>query len=142
MEVASELTVGRLAGEAGVNVETIRYYERRGLLKAPARGRSGWRRYDQEALRTLLFVKRAQRLGFTLEEVGELLKLRATKSERSCERVRGRAKEKLEEIDSKIRDLQAMRRALAGLARRCKPSEGASCPVLDALVAREERSDD
>jgi MerR family mercuric resistance operon transcriptional regulator len=134
----STLTVGRLAGDAGVNVETIRYYERRGLLPRPSRGPAGWRRYDDQALRSVIFVKRAQRLGFTLDEIRELLRLRAGASERACARVRKRAESKLDEIDGKIRDLSAMRRALAELAERCHPDDEGACPLLDALVAESE----
>ncbi len=135
-------TVGALAQQAGVNIETIRYYERRGLLKKPSRGASRWRRYDEDAVRTVVFVKRAQRLGFTLDEISELLKLRASKSERACSRVQTKARQKLDEIDEKIRDLEAMRAALASLSRRCAPDDAGSCPVLDALIESEENDDD
>ncbi len=138
----NDLTVGRLAQQAGVNIETIRYYERRGLLKQPSRGTSGWRRYDDEALRVLMFVKRAQRLGFTLDEVRNLLKLRASTSRKACARVQKRAEGKLAEINSKIHDLEAMRAALSELAKRCHPDDAGECPVLEALIARKEHAHD
>lgn len=128
------ISTGQLAKRAGVNVETLRYYERRGILRSPARTASGWRRYDRHALRTVLFVRRAQGLGFTLDEIQELLKLRATPSERACAKVQARAAMKLDEIDAKIRDLEAVRTALARLASKCRPEIAGGCPVLDALI--------
>jgi len=131
-------TISSLAREAGVNVETVRYYERRGLIRQPRRPLSGWRRYDNAALRTIRFVKRAQQLGFTLEQIEDLLTLKKSTSERACARVRGRAQAKLEEIDDKIRDLMAMREVLAELASACPGSGPAqACPILDAIDATE-----
>lgn len=130
-------TIGELAGAAGVHVETVRYYERRGLLSRPRRG-AGWRRYDEQALRTLRFVKRAQELGFSLEEIRGLLALRSSASVRTCNRVRAQAVEKLAEVDAKIRDLVAIRAVLEELTRAC-PSEGPAdeCPILSSLSANE-----
>jgi len=130
-------TIGSLARDAGVHVETVRYYEQRGLLKQPRRGR-GWRRYDDEALRVLRFVKRAQELGFSLDEVQELLSLRTSASERTCTQVRAAAESKLHDVDAKIRDLEAIRSTLKRLAERC-PSEGPPdvCPILSALDGRQ-----
>ena len=128
-------TIGKLAREAAVNVETVRYYERRGLLKQPRRT-AGWRRYDDEALRTLRFVKRAQELGFTLDEVESLLSMRASSSARTCSRVRAQAEAKLVDIDARIRDLMAIRLTLEELTRAC-PGDGpaGSCPILGAIGA-------
>ena len=126
-------TIGELARDAGVHVETVRYYERRGLLRQPRRS-AGWRRYDDEALRALRFVKRAQELGFSLDEVHELLSLRSSTSTRTCTRVRAAAEAKLADVDAKLRDLRSIRRTLADLTRAC-PSDGApgACPILGAL---------
>ena len=134
---ANGRTIGTLAREAGIHVETVRYYEQRGLLKQPRRA-GGWRRYDDEALRVLRFVKRAQELGFSLDEVHELLSLRASKSSRTCVRVRAAAEAKLSDVEARIRDLDAIRRTLQGLATTC-PEEGAAdaCPILDALDPKE-----
>jgi MerR family mercuric resistance operon transcriptional regulator len=134
-------TIGELARDAGVHVETVRYYERRGLLKQPRRA-TGWRRYDEDALRLLHFVKRAQELGFTLAEVHELLSLRASKSTRTCARVRAAAEAKLVDVDAKMRDLDAIRRTLTKLARAC-PTDGPvqACPILEALDEEEESPD-
>lgn len=134
-------TIGALARDAGVHVETVRYYEQRGLLKRPRSAR-GWRRYDEESLRVLRFVKRAQQLGFSLDEVLELLALRASKSTRTCVRVRTAAEAKLADVEAKIRDLEAIRRTLQQLAQAC-PSEGSAeaCPILGSLDLAEAGAD-
>lgn len=126
-------TIGTLARDAGVHVETVRYYEQRGLLKQPRRA-GGWRRYDDEALSVLRFVKRAQELGFSLDEVRDLLSLRASKSPRTCSRVRTSAEAKLADVEAKIRDLESIRRTLRELTTTC-PDEGPAeaCPILGAL---------
>ena len=111
-----ELSIGRLAAEAGVNVETIRYYQRRGLLTEPPRPRSGQRRYRPELTKRVRFIKRAQVLGFTLEEIAGLLRFEEV---RACAETRQLAQRKLQIIDSKLADLKAMRKALAGLVRQC-----------------------
>jgi DNA-binding transcriptional MerR regulator len=128
-------TIGQLAEEAGVNVETVRYYERRGLLRQPRTPR-GWRRYDDEALRTLRFIRRAQGLGFTLAEVEGLLALRTSSSPRVCARVRAAAEARVADIDARLRDLGALREALVTMMQCC-PVDGASeaCPILRALDA-------
>ncbi len=133
-------TIGELAEAAGVHVETVRYYERRGLLSRPRRG-SGWRRYDEHALRTLRFVRRAQDLGFSLGEIRGLLSLRASSSLRTCARVRAQAVEKLAEVDAKIRDLVAIRGVLEELTRAC-PSDGPAneCPILGSLSTDEAKN--
>lgn len=138
---ANGRTIGRLARDAGVHVETVRYYEQRGLLKQPRRA-AGWRRYDDEALRVLRFVKRAQELGFSLDEVHELLSLRASKSSRTCARVRATAEIKRADVEEKIRDLEAIRATLRELSNAC-PCDGPAeaCPILGALDRKEDRSD-
>ncbi len=137
---ANGRTIGRLARDAGIHVETVRYYEQRGLLKQPRRT-GGWRRYDDEALRVLRFVKRAQELGFSLDEIHELLSLRASKSTRTCARVRSAAETKLADVEDKIRDLEAIRATLRELANAC-PCDGPAeaCPILGALERKEVRA--
>lgn len=127
-------TISELARDAGVNVETVRYYERIGLLRQPRKLGRGWRRYDQDSLRRIRFIKRSQELGFTLAEVNELLSLRASKSPRTCERVGRTALAKVDEIDAKLQDLLAMKQVLMELAATC-PLDGAgdACPLLNAL---------
>ncbi|MFQ5876239.1 MAG: MerR family DNA-binding protein [Acidobacteriota bacterium] len=129
------LTIGRLAREGRVNIETVRYYERRGLLPRPPRRPSGYRIFPESAVLVLRFVRSAQALGFSLKEVKELLSLRVQPG-RTCADVRGRARRKIDDIDQKIRTLQAMRKALVRLEAACSgrgPISG--CPILDSLDA-------
>lgn len=130
-------TISGLAQDAGVNVETIRYYERIGMLRQPRKPLQGWRRYDETALRRIRFIKRSQQLGFTLAEVKELLGLRASASAATCKRVSKKAGDKIVEIDDKVRDLMAVRDVLADLAGSCpEDGTGRPCPILDALDTR------
>ncbi|HTF68598.1 MAG TPA: Hg(II)-responsive transcriptional regulator [Edaphobacter sp.] len=130
--MATELSIGKLAEFAGVNVETIRYYQRRGLLEEPAKLLSGHRRYPAVMTKRLRFIKRAQALGFTLSEVGGLLSLDKVCA---CAETRHLAARKLALIDQKIVDLAAMRQALDGLVRQCDAGDGnAACPIIDVLA--------
>ena len=131
--IAASLTRGSLARQVGVNPETIRFYESRKLLPAPDRNASGYRQYPPESVQRLRFIKRAQALGFTLEEIVELLRLRTDRrgSSRAVKRV---AEEKLEIIDGKIRDLRRMRRSLGELVRACDgDGPRQACPILTAI---------
>lgn len=127
------LTTGQVARQAQVNVETVRYYERRGLLPEPNRRPSGYRNYSLEAVRRIRFIKHAQQLGFSLEEVDELLQLRVDPAT-PCSEVKQRAEAKHGEIERRIEDLRRMQRALTTLADTCS-GEGPihECPILDAL---------
>ncbi len=126
------LTIGRLADEAGVNVETIRYYQRRGLVPRPDRPGQGYRRYGDDAVKRVRFIKRAQALGFTLEEAGSLL---ALDDARACGRTRGLAAHKLELIEHKLADLKAIRKALTSLMHQCDGGAvRGACPILHALA--------
>jgi len=128
------MTISGLAEAAKVNTETIRYYERRGLIRQPRKPTQGWRRYDSQVLRRLRFVKRAQVLGFSLDDIEMLLRLRTTESPRTCARVSAKARAKIEEVDAKICDLAAIREVLVSVADAC-PGEGPgrACPILDAM---------
>jgi Hg(II)-responsive transcriptional regulator len=120
------------AKEAGVNAQTLRYYERRGLLPKPPRRGSGYREYSEDAVRLVRFIKRAQELGFSLGEVEELARLRGVRrSERH--RVRGIAERKVAEIDRKIAHLKSMRGALQRLVTSCDRGGAAECPIIEAL---------
>jgi MerR family transcriptional regulator, mercuric resistance operon regulatory protein len=131
--MTTELTIGRLADEAGVNVETIRYYQRRGLMAEPDRPMGGQRRYDVDAIKRVRFIKRAQVLGFTLEEVGSLLEL---DDACACAETRDLATHKLQVIDEKLADLKAMRKALTALLSQCDAGATAGdCPIIHALAA-------
>jgi Hg(II)-responsive transcriptional regulator len=126
------IKTGELAALAGVNIQTIRYYERRGLLKEPPRRASGYREYPRETVRIVRFVKRAQELGFTLEEITELLELREGDGMK-CAEVRARATSKIDDIEKKLRDLRAMKRALEVLVASCSVPSSRRCPILEVL---------
>ena len=129
----TSLTIGQLARRAGVGVETVRFYEREGLLKEPARRPSGYRQYDEGVVDRLRFIRRAKQLGFTLNEIKELLSLRIDPST-TCADVKSRAEAKLDDIAAKIRTLQRMKRALVKLTKACSGRGAASeCPILEAL---------
>ena len=126
-----QLTIGRLAESAGVNVETIRYYQRRGLLEEPYKPLGGYRRYAPAAAARVRFIKRAQQLGFTLEEVSGLLQL---EDGRSCRETRLLAEHKLDVIEERIRDLSRIRRLLKGLVAQCQAGgRPRSCPIIATL---------
>ena len=127
------LRTGEVARRAGVNVETLRFYERRGILPEPPRRESGYREYPAETVDLIRFVKRAQELGFSLEEIRELLDLRDGPRQRS-KKVPRLVKSKIAEIERKIRDLQSMREALSSLLCACeKNGTRASCPIIESL---------
>jgi MerR family transcriptional regulator, copper efflux regulator len=127
------LRIGEVARRAGVNLQTIHYYERRGLLPVPPRTGSNYRAYSEDAVLRVRFIKRAQELGFTLKEIEELLSLRVV-PEACCANVRTRAEAKVRDIDEKVRALLAMRKILSGLIAEC-PSDApvAQCPILMAF---------
>jgi MerR family mercuric resistance operon transcriptional regulator len=129
----TDLTIGRLADEAGVNVETIRYYQRRGLMPEPGKPINGHRRYPAAAIKRVRFIKRAQVLGFTLDEVGSLLELEEA---HACTETRELAAHKLQVIEGKLAGLKAMRKALTALLRQCDTgATKGSCPIIHALAA-------
>jgi MerR family mercuric resistance operon transcriptional regulator len=129
------LTIGQLARLAGVGVETVRYYERRGLIARPREREGAFRVYPPEAAGRLHAIKRAQALGFSLEEIRDLLELRLEDRAR-CGDVLRRAERKVAEIEGKIRGLQRVRRELRALAAACRKDAPASlCPVLAAFEA-------
>ncbi len=126
------LRTGEVARAAGVNVETLRYYERRGILAEPTRRRSGQREYPADTVDIVRFIKRAQELGFTLAEIEDLLALRESRS-RACGDVRAAATTKIAEIEAKIRNLRAIKRALTTLVKSCDGESERECPILEAL---------
>lgn len=132
------LSIGAVARQAGVGIETVRFYERQGLLEEPERRASGYRQYDSEAIAVLRFIRRAKELGFTLKEIKGLLALRLDASATQAE-VRQQAKAKVADIDARIADLQRMRDALQQLIRKCHGDGAArACPILEALQGRED----
>jgi Hg(II)-responsive transcriptional regulator len=124
------MRTSEVAGMAGVNSQTLRYYERRGLLAQPPRSRSGYRDYPEQAVSLLRFVKRSQELGFTLAEIAELLRL-ADGGPDSCDRARALAEAHTAELDRKIADLTRMRAAIGELIATCEqPRASRSCSLL------------
>jgi MerR family mercuric resistance operon transcriptional regulator/MerR family gold-responsive transcriptional activator of gol and ges genes len=133
------LTIGRVAKTVGVNVQTIRYYERLNLLTPTARRPSGYRLYGDEEIRRLRFIKNAQALGFTLREVSELLTL-CVRSSAQCGAVQRKAHEKLVQVEGKVRDLQALVRALRRLIQACRAGQPTDlCPILQSLEENKRR---
>jgi len=125
------LTISRLAREASVNVETIRFYQRRGLLAEPPKPLGGIRHYSQPDVARVLFIKAAQRIGFTLDEVAQLLNL---DDGMHCSEARAIAEHKLETVRERLADLQRIETVLTQLVDRCVASRGkVSCPLIDAL---------
>lgn len=127
------LTIGQLAKKAQVNVETVRYYERRGLMPQPPRRWSGYRQYAQDDVARLQFIKRAQELGFSLGDIRDLLALRIKPGAKHAD-IRARAQNKIEDIEQKIGTLEAMKRTLQSLTERCDECGPLSdCPILESL---------
>lgn len=127
------LRTAEVARLAGVNIETLRFYERKGILPEPPRRASGYREYPPETVERVRFVKRAQELGFSLKEIEELLSLREAVGAKSGP-VRRLAEAKVKEIDHKIRDLEAMKESLTELLCACDGRKTiASCPIIESL---------
>lgn len=124
----SDMTIGALARRGGVGVETVRYYQRRGLMRTPGRGGDGGiRRYEAEDLKRLRFIRAAQGAGFTLHQIEELTALDA-RADR--ERVLALTRDRLAELDARIAELRAVRRALSALAEECGAGGPGPCPIV------------
>ena len=131
------LTIGKVAQRAGVGIETVRFYEREGLIDDPPRGPSGYRHYPEAVVPRLLFVRRAKELGFTLNEIKELLAFRLD-PETTCADVQQRAEKKIVEIEDKMRLLRRMKKALVKLTTSCSGRGSADeCPILESLDPQE-----
>lgn len=128
----TSMTIGRVAKLADVGVETIRFYERKGLIEEPPRRASGYRQYPTDTVDQLRFIRRAKELGFTLKEIKELMSLRDGGGRRRGD-VRKIAEAKMRDIDQKLARLQAMRSALYGLVESCACGRRTTCPILEAL---------
>jgi MerR family copper efflux transcriptional regulator len=131
------LTIGQVAQQAGVGVETVRFYEHEGLLEEPPRRASGYRQYSEEVVKRIRFIKRAKALGFSLKEITELLLLRVD-GQTSCEEVQQRTETKIAEVERKLVELQRMRQALLQVQSLCL-GQGPTgrCPMLEALDEQE-----
>jgi MerR family transcriptional regulator, mercuric resistance operon regulatory protein len=132
MDGAGRITIGGLSKSTGTNVETIRYYERAGLLPAPARSAGGYRMYGTTQAKRLNFIRRARALGFSLADVRKLLTL-ADQRRRPCADVRPVAAAHLTDVREKIADLRQMERVLKETVARCGAGTGSQCPMIDAL---------
>jgi MerR family transcriptional regulator, copper efflux regulator len=131
------LTIGQVAEQANVHIETLRYYERRGLVARPPRSASNYRLYAEDTVRRVRFIKRAQELGFSLNDIKELLSLRAD-PEAGCAEARACAEAKMKDIDAKIGVLTAMKSALSTLVAGCSGEGSLSdCPIVESLETRE-----
>ncbi len=136
------LTIGQVARRASVHLDTVRYYERRGLLPLPPRTAAGYRQFPPDTVRRVAFIKRAQALGFTLEEISGLLALRVTPGP-GCTTVERRARSAIARLDGQLADLERMRRALGKLADACRVQHATDeCPLLDAIEPQEEDETD
>lgn len=132
-----DLTIGQLSKKADVNVETVRYYERRGLIPKPPRRNSGYRQYSQDIVTRIQFIKRAKELGFSLKEIAELLALRVD-PDTTCGDVKRRAETKIADIEQKIQALQRMKKALTKLVALCSGQGTTSeCPIMEVLDTEE-----
>ncbi|NNF05262.1 MAG: heavy metal-responsive transcriptional regulator [Candidatus Eisenbacteria bacterium] len=129
----NSMTIGQLAKQTKIGLETIRFYERVGLIKSPPRRSSGYRAYPPETVRRVRFIRTAKELGFSLQEIGELLSLRVDPVE-SCGHVKTIAEHKILDMEQRIKTLQRMRRSLRRLVTACDAREATSdCPILDSL---------
>jgi MerR family transcriptional regulator, mercuric resistance operon regulatory protein len=126
----AKLTIGHIAHAAGVNVETVRYYQRRGLVSLPPKRTRGFRYYTVETAGRVRFIKRAQALGMSLKEVQRLLRLDARGA---CKETRSLAAAKLALVESKLVDLARLRDVLRGLVAACDQPHGMSCPIIEQL---------
>jgi MerR family mercuric resistance operon transcriptional regulator len=132
------LGIGQLAKRTGVTVETIRFYEKRGLVAAPQRSDAGYRRYGPETVKRIRFIQRAKELGFTLSDIGELLALRQEPGS-GCADIKLRATYKIEQVDQKMADLARIRAALARMILKCTGRGSLSeCPILEELELDDE----
>ena len=128
-----QMTRSEVAKRAGVSRETVRYYEKRGLIPPPSRTAAGYRQYTDEYVKRIRFVKRAQELGFTLKEIKDLLSLRADPEISSTE-VQEQAEAKVIEVEAKIRDLHRIKQALSRLVASCREKQPREdCPILEAM---------
>ena len=133
----AQLTIGKVASGAGLSIDTVRYYEREGLLDKPTRTASGYRHYPSAVVARLRFIRQAKELGFSLNEIRELLSLRVAPG-KSCADVKARAEAKITDVEQRIAQLNRMKRALAKLATACSGRGPTStCPILEALEHKE-----
>ena len=125
------MRIGQLAKAAEINIETVRFYERKGLIEQPLKPLEGYRNYSNKILERLLFIKRAKKLGFTLEEIANLLSMESAR----CDEIQEMAAAKLSDVRSKIADLKCMELVLSELVNRCqKNPKKSGCPIIETLI--------
>lgn len=127
-----EITIGKLSLQTGVNIETIRYYEKKCILPAPPRTQGGHRLYSEEHMKRLMFVRRSRELGFSLNEIRTMLNMVDGKN-LTCSKVKDITLKHLDDVRDKISDLQKLEKTLKTIASRCKGSKTPDCPIIDAL---------
>lgn len=131
------MKIGQVASASDVGVETVRYYERQGLIAAPPRSPSGYRSYPLETVARICFIRRAKELGFSLAEIRELLHLRVD-PDCTCATIRRRAEAKIADVEGRLRELETMRNALVQITRQCEGNGPVSeCPILDAIAGND-----
>lgn len=131
------MLINKLAQKSKVNIKTVRYYEKRGLIPEPPRTESGYREFPKEIIARIQFIKRSQELGFTLKEISELLSLRVD-PDTSCKDIKQRTISKIKNVEEKIKDLQKIKKALSNLSLSCSGEGSLSeCPILEALNTKE-----
>ena len=136
MENGKLYKIGSVAKMANVNIQTIRYYERRSILKPKITKESGYRLYDESAVKTISFIKNAQELGFTLEDIRQLMGLRNTSKTR-CQKVQAKANEKLDDVKDKIKMLKGIERTLKKLVKDCENNKTSNgCPIIDGMESK------
>lgn len=134
------LSIGSIASQAGVRVEAVRYYEREGLIPKARRGTNGYRQFPSDTIDRIRFIQNAQSLGFSLQDIKELLNLKRNGQSR-CRSVQQRTQAKLADIEDKIQTLERMREALLPLLAACEPDKDISeCPILNALDSQQDKS--
>ena len=137
-----KMRIGELSKSTGFQVETLRYYEKEGLLTPVSRTQSGYREYNQTSLKQLHFIRNAKSVGFSLKEIAELLTLRVDRNQYSCGEVKSIAEQKISQIDNKIKELDKMRKALYSITDACcgGAEPATTCTILNALDGEEEGS--
>jgi DNA-binding transcriptional MerR regulator len=138
--MSNGLKIGELAERSGVSRDTIRFYEREGLLPRPQRTATRYRIYADDDIGRVLFVRQAQAIGLTLDDIRELIRLETLRTPGECRRVAGLLRERIEAIDRKLADLKAFRRRLAESLERCDRADGEACPVVLDLSPRKPRA--
>ena len=137
------MRIGKLSKTVGLQVETLRYYEKMGLLNPVSRSESGYREYNEESVKQILFIKQAKYVGFSLNEISELLTLRVERDQHSCGDVKIIAEQKIVQIDKKMNELDKMRKALHAITDACcgGPEPATSCSILNALDGVKEKQE-